>query len=136
MRIWPACCTWRSISDDARNWINAYKRLAPQTRQLEASVGRQDALAAMVQSIEAISERVQRGLVEATFEQRRLLVELLIDRVIVTNEEGEIRYVIPPSPGSEQVRFCHLRLDYFYRPVLAYGGYLPLIFRWQTGQEI
>jgi len=31
----------------------------------------------------------------------------------------EIRYVIPTSPGSEQVRFCHLRLDYFNKPVLA-----------------
>lgn len=105
MHISLACCNWRSIGGDARSWINAYKRLAPQTRQLEASVGHQDALAAMVQSIEAFCERVPRGLVEATFEQRRLLVELLIDRVIVTNEEVEIRYVIPTSPGSEQVRF-------------------------------
>jgi hypothetical protein len=95
MPISLACCNWRSISGDARNWINAYKRLAPQTRQLEASVGRQDELAAMVQSIEAFCERVKQGLTEATFEQRRLLVELLIDRVIVTNEEVEIRYVIP-----------------------------------------
>jgi len=109
--------------------------LAEQTRQLEASVGRQDDLAAMVQSIKAFCERVQQGLTEATFEQRRLLVELLIDRVIVTNEEVEIRYVIPTSPSSEQVHFCHLRLDYFYRPVLAYGGYLPLIFAGQAGEE-
>jgi site-specific DNA recombinase len=94
--------------------------LAEQTRQLEASVGRQDTLAALVQSIEAFCERVQCGLVEATFEQRRLLVELLIDRVIVTDEEVEIRYVIPTSPGSEQVRFCHLRLDYFNLPVPAH----------------
>ena len=79
--------------------------LAEQVRQLEASVGRQDALAAMVQSIEAFCERVQDGLTGATFEQKRLLVELLIDRVMVTNEEVEIRYVIPTSPGSEQVRF-------------------------------
>ena len=91
--------------------------LAEQTRQLEASVGRQDELAALVQSIEAFCERVQHGLTEATFEQKRLLVELLIDRVIVTNEEVEIRYVIPTSPSSEQVRFCHLRLDYFDAPM-------------------
>jgi len=37
---------------------------------------------------------------------------LLIDRVIVTGEEVEIRYVIPTDPSSEQVRFCHLRSDY------------------------
>ena len=36
-------------------------------------------------------------LFEATFEQKRLVVELLIDRVVVTNGEVEIRYVIPTS---------------------------------------
>ncbi|MGO8951591.1 MAG: recombinase family protein [Ktedonobacterales bacterium] len=109
--------------------------LAEQVRQLEASVGRHDELAAMVQSIEAFCQRVQQGLLEATFEQKRLVVELLIDRVVVTNGEVEIRYVIPTSPSSEQVRFCHLRLDYFYRPVLAYCCYLPLVFDGQTGKE-
>ncbi|MBV8868814.1 MAG: hypothetical protein JOY65_05280, partial [Acetobacteraceae bacterium] len=52
----------------------------------------------------------------ATFEQRRTLVELLIDRVIVTDGEVEIRYVMPTDRASEQVRFCHLRLDYRARP--------------------
>ncbi|MDP9382246.1 MAG: hypothetical protein M3Q29_19310, partial [Chloroflexota bacterium] len=50
------------------------------------------------------------------------LVELLIDRVIVTDGDVEIRYVLPTSPGSEHVRFCHLRTDYFYaahHPVVA-----------------
>jgi hypothetical protein len=31
----------------------------------------------------------------------------------VTEEEVEIRYVIPTSSRSEHIRFCHLRLDYF-----------------------
>jgi site-specific DNA recombinase len=43
-------------------------------------------------------------------------VELLIDRVIVTDGEVEIRYVMPTDRASEQVRFCHLRLDYRTRP--------------------
>jgi hypothetical protein len=64
-------------------------------------------------SVEAFCQRVQIGLGNATFEQKRQLVELLIDRVIVTNDQVEIRYVIPTSPSSEQVRFCHLRKDYF-----------------------
>ncbi len=87
--------------------------VAEQVRQLEASVGRHDELAAQVQSLEAFCQRVQQGLAEATFEQKRQLIELLIDRVVVTNEEVEIRYVIPTSPTSEHLRFCHLRLDYF-----------------------
>jgi site-specific DNA recombinase len=93
--------------------------IAEQARQLEANVGRQDELAALVQSIEAFCQRVQQGLVQATFEQKRQLIELLVDRVVVTEEEVEIRYVIPTSPRSEHLRFCHLRLDYFHLPPTA-----------------
>ena len=57
-------------------------------------------------------QRVNHGLKQATFEQKRRLVELLIDQVVVTNEEVEIRYVIPISSESEQIRFCHLLTDY------------------------
>ena len=41
------------------------------------------------------------------------MVELLIDRIVVTNEDVEIRYVIPTSSSSEHVHFCHLHQDYF-----------------------
>jgi site-specific DNA recombinase len=68
--------------------------IAEQVRQLEASVRRQEQLAGIVQPIEAFCQRVQQGLAEATFEQKRQLIELLIDRVVVTEEEVEIRYVI------------------------------------------
>jgi hypothetical protein len=36
----------------------------------------------------------------ATFAQKRTLVELLIDRVVVTNDKVEIRYVIPTSSAA------------------------------------
>ncbi|GHO57555.1 hypothetical protein [Ktedonobacter robiniae] len=55
---------------------------------------------------------MNRGLSQATFEQKRQLVELLVDRVVVMMDEVEIRYVIPTSPRNEQVRFCHLLTDY------------------------
>jgi site-specific DNA recombinase len=93
--------------------------IAEQARQLEVSVGRHDELAGMVQSIEAFCQRAQQGLASASFEQKRHLIELLIDRVVVTNEEVEIHYVIPTSARSEHVRFCHLRLDYFDLPATA-----------------
>ncbi len=95
--------------------------IAEQARQLEVSVGRHDALAGMVQSMEAFCQRVQQGLTDATFDEMRHLIELLIDRVVVTNEEVEIRYVISTSPTSEHLRFCHLRLDYFDVPARAAG---------------
>ena len=96
--------------------------IAEQKRQLEANVGHHDQLAGMVQSMEVFCHRVQQGLTEATFEQKRQLIELLIDRVVVTGEEVEIRYVIPTSSRSEQIRFCHLRLDYFNRSMLTHQG--------------
>src|SRR5262249_29761674 len=59
------------------------------------------------------------GLASATFEQRRQLAELLIDRVIVTGDEVEIRYAIPTDERGEHIRFCQLRLDYFRDPDLV-----------------
>ena len=101
--------------------------LAAQERQLQAQSRQRMELAGVAGSIEDFCERVRGGLAEATFEQRRKLVELLIDRVIVTDEEVEIRYVIPTDPSSEQVRFCHLRSDYLHHPstrqhLEAFGG--------------
>jgi len=93
--------------------------IAEQKQQLEANVGHHDQLAGMVQSIETCCQRVQQGINEATFEQKRQLIELFIDRVVVTDDEVEIRYVIPTSKSSEQLRFCHLRLDYFHSPMAA-----------------
>jgi hypothetical protein len=60
-------------------------------------------LAGVASSIEDFCARVRGSLENATFEQKRQLVELLIDRVIVTDSEVEIRYVIPTSPSSENV---------------------------------
>jgi site-specific DNA recombinase len=83
-----------------------------QITQLEAQVDRQAEVAGLLISIEAFCQRVQAGLHSATFQQRRQLIELLIDRVVVTDDEVEIRYVIPTHPRSEHVRFCQLRKDY------------------------
>jgi len=93
--------------------------LESQEKQLEAQVDRQMELTGLVTSMEDFCQRVQAGLADATFEQKRQLVELLIDRVVVTNEEVEIRYVIPTSSCSEHIRFCHLRKDYFNQPFLS-----------------
>lgn len=90
--------------------------LASQAHLLEAQVDQQAELAGRVSSVEEFCRRVQVGLANATFEQKRQLVELLIDRVVVTDDVVEIRYVIPTAASSEHVRFCHLRLDYFNLP--------------------
>ena len=92
------------------------RALAGQEELLRHDVARRQQLAGVAASLEAFRARVQHGLAAASFEQRRQLVLLLIDRVIVTDAEVEIRYVLPTNPESEHVRFCHLRKDYFHHP--------------------
>ena len=86
--------------------------LLAQKRQLEASANERIELTKMADSIERFCEQVRLGLADATFEQKRALVELLIDQVVVTNEEVEIRYVVPTSSEGPHHPFCHLRTDY------------------------
>jgi site-specific DNA recombinase len=90
--------------------------LAEQERRLAGEADRLSETLGLAASLEAFCKRVSTGLETANFDQRRQLVELLIDRVVVTGDEIEIRYVLPTSPQSENVRFCHLRSDYFDRP--------------------
>ena len=90
--------------------------LEAQANTLAVQTNRQKELVGLTESITDFCARVQQGLANATFEQKRQLVELLIDRVVVTNDEVEIRYVIPTGPNGEHTRFCHLRKDYFNAP--------------------
>jgi site-specific DNA recombinase len=86
--------------------------LDEQAQQMERQVERIVELAGVVSAVGEFTARTGRGLAEATFEQRRQLVELLIDRVVVSHEEVEIRCVVPTNKTSEQVHFSHLRADY------------------------
>jgi len=90
--------------------------LAEQEGRLCGEADRLDETHGLAASLGAFCERVSAGLEDASFDQRRQLVELLIDRVVVTGDEIEIRYVLPTSPQSEHVSFCHLRSDYFHHP--------------------
>ena len=86
--------------------------LDAQLRQLEAQVDRQTEIARVGLSLDEFCRRVREGLDRATWAQKRQLIEWLVARVIVTDGEVEIRYVIPTSPAGEATRFCHLRSDY------------------------
>ncbi|MDR7039986.1 hypothetical protein J2X36_004764 [Methylobacterium sp. BE186] len=92
---------------------NRLQVLEVQTKQLESRVDRQAQLAGWASSAEEFCRRIATGLVGADFAQRRELVELLVDRVIVADAEVEIHYVIPVGPDGERGRFCHLRKDSF-----------------------
>src|SRR5262245_22538896 len=65
-------------------------------------------------AVDTFCHRLAPTLTHLTFAQRRQLVELLIARVIVTDGQVEIRYVVPTGPKGETTLFCHLRLDYLH----------------------
>ena len=99
--------------------------LAAQQRQLDAAAAQRLELQAVADGIEAFCQAIRTGLATATFEQRRLLAELFIDRVIVTDGQVEIRYVLPTSPDGPHRPFCQLRKDHLDPPPGHGGGDQP-----------
>ena len=91
------------------------QNLLTQEQHLEAAAQQHLETAAVARGIEEFCAQVRQGLANAAFEQRRVLVELLVDRVIVTDEDVEIRYVVPTSPDPPHQPFCQLRTDYLHR---------------------
>src|SRR5262249_48710085 len=87
--------------------------LQAQLRHLDAQTQQHLDLMGLSDGLKAFCSRVAPTLDHLDFSQRRQLIELLIDRVIVADGAVEIRYVVPTSPKGEVVPFCHLRLDYF-----------------------
>jgi site-specific DNA recombinase len=92
--------------------------LLAQQRQLDAAARQKLELGAVAHGIEAFCQAVRAGLATATFAQRRQLAELLIDRVVVTDGDVEIHYVLPTSPDGPHRPFCQLRKDHLNRPPL------------------
>jgi site-specific DNA recombinase len=62
---------------------------------LAAAVAQQGRIGDIVAQVEAFRAAVADGLERATFAQRRELVELLVERVVVDAPEVEIRYILP-----------------------------------------
>ncbi len=93
--------------------------LLAQQRQLDAAARQKLELGAVADGIEAFCQTVRAGLAAATFAQRRQLAELLIDCVVVTDGDVEIRYVLPTSPDGPHRPFCQLRKDHLDLPSLG-----------------
>ena len=104
-----------SLSEYERRRRDAEARLAAldgQERELTHDTDRQAEIARLAAHAEAFCQRVRQGLEQADFARKRELLELLIDRIVVTDETVEIRYVIPVGPEGERDPFCLLRTDY------------------------
>jgi site-specific DNA recombinase len=96
--------------------------LLAQQRQLDAIAQQRLELAGVADGIERFCQTVRAGLATATFAQRRQLAELLIDRVVVTDGEVELRYVLPTSPDGPHQPFCQLRKDHLDVPQVVVAG--------------
>jgi site-specific DNA recombinase len=102
--------------------------LTAQQRQLGAAAEQRLELQAVADGIEAFCPTIRAGLATATFPQRRQLAELLIDRVVVTDDQVEIRYVLPTSPKARTALFasCVKTISMphraAYRPASAAAG--------------
>lgn len=87
-----------------------------QVRELEALVRQRLELQVIADGLEGFCASVRSGLDAAGFLERRALIELLVDCVVVTGEVVEIRYAVPTSRDGPRVPFCQLRKDYLYQP--------------------
>ena len=83
-----------------------------QEHELAHDAERQGETAGLAAHAEAFCLRVRKGLAGADFDHKRALLELLVDRVIVTDGAVEIRYVVPTGPDGECEPFWRLRSDY------------------------
>ncbi len=92
-----------------------------QEHELAHDAERQGETAGLAAHAEAFCQRVRKGLADADFDHKRALLELLVDRVIVTDGVVEIRYVVPTGPDGERKPFCRLRSDYRNRRVPLQG---------------
>src|SRR5262249_43130865 len=110
--------------------------LAAQEESLSGEASRAHELGESANSARAFAERVRVGLDTATFERKRQLVELLIDRVVVTGDDVEIRYAFPIGPAGETGRFCHLRVDYLRAPYLVGAGQPPIAEQVRIGPRL
>jgi site-specific DNA recombinase len=65
--------------------------LASRDQLFPTQAERAKELGGRANSLDNVCQRVRAGFLQATFAQKRQLVELLIDRVIVPDAQGEIR---------------------------------------------
>src|SRR5262249_43199827 len=83
--------------------------LEREAQQLAAETIQDDQLRAIAGHVEAFRARIGERLERATFAEKREIVELLVDRVIIDSPEVEIRYVIPLTGAAERNRVLRSR---------------------------
>ncbi len=83
--------------------------LRREEQQLLAEGVKDDQIQLIAGQVETFRARVAGGLERATCAERRALVELLVDRVIIDAPEVEVRYVVPLTGVAERKGVLRLR---------------------------
>jgi site-specific DNA recombinase len=76
--------------------------LRREEKELAHLAVKEEQLAQIAGQVESFRARVSQGLAEATFAERRALVELLVERVIIDAPDVEIRYIVPLTGAAER----------------------------------
>ena len=114
LEVYVAAVIGREACERKRHALpQTQQSVGQQLRQIEVQAPQQVEGLAVAHGSDAFCSRWGPPLDHLPCTQRRQLVELLIDRVMVNDGQVELRYVVPTGPKGEIVPFGHLRLDYF-----------------------
>jgi site-specific DNA recombinase len=93
--------------------------LAQQERDLKAQQQQHLRIEELCANINELCQAIRAGLQALDFAGRRRVVELLVDRVLISHEEIEIRYAIPIKGLNPSSQIGTLRMPYRTHPVMA-----------------
>lgn len=87
--------TLKDLENRKSNVEQKRSRLQEQIRNLKAAEKNKIDHEKIFENIEAFCDAVRRGIGNANFEDRRKIIELLVEEVIVTNGKVEIAHIVP-----------------------------------------
>lgn len=105
--------TFEEFSSKRDEIASKKSSLEQQQRQIQAQKETKVELEKISHWLRIFCQDISDQLDKMDLEQRRYIMKLLIDRVVVDDEQVEIRYAIPTSEAGKKNFFCHLRLRYF-----------------------
>jgi site-specific DNA recombinase len=98
--------TLQDLTSRKSNLERKISQIQQQIRELKAVERNEVNDQKIFNSIQTFCEAVKRGIENASFEEKRRIVELLVEEVIVTNGKVEIKHIIPTD------NFSNLQLDH------------------------
>jgi hypothetical protein len=111
--------------DRKRQQISQKKEtLHKQITQLQATPTQRIALSQVADLIEVFCAKIRPEVNKVSFDQKRQLIELVIDRIIVQDNDAEIHYGIPTHPEGPHIPFvnCVQTIEFNFRDAKQQWG--------------